>query len=362
MLIAGALLFAADLSVLSTPVYAQSCSALQSQYAKLTRSIKAASKNRYSRAYLDQRSQLNAANAAYKQAGCRSLFGHSQNGACVQRRQRITAMESNLARLDRRAGGTTGALERQRAAVQAKLKRNRCGATRTASLAQNVQRATTQAHQARQRSSQKKAKGPTYRTLCVRACDGYYFPVSFSTTSKHFQTDLVRCQQMCPASQVDLYFHSNPGEGPEDMKSLSGLTYSSLDTAFLYRKTRVNNCSCRSLDRSVVSSVGGGIRSGEGQQLRDIPPGMRTGLTDLAPLSSGTPALPIPSSRLPADEDPETIANLRGDLDPSDLVSALPNAGDTDRSPKPVRIVGPKFFPDRSEVRVVPDPDRASGL
>ena len=29
----------------------------------------------------------------------------------------------------------------------------------------------------------------TYRTICVRLCDGYYFPVSFSTLPNHFQRD-----------------------------------------------------------------------------------------------------------------------------------------------------------------------------
>ena len=29
----------------------------------------------------------------------------------------------------------------------------------------------------------------TYRTVCVRLCDGYYFPVSFSTLPSHFARD-----------------------------------------------------------------------------------------------------------------------------------------------------------------------------
>ena len=33
----------------------------------------------------------------------------------------------------------------------------------------------------------------TYRTLCVRLCDGYYFPVSFSTLPNHFQRDCGAC-------------------------------------------------------------------------------------------------------------------------------------------------------------------------
>src|SRR5205814_1311662 len=51
-----------------------------------------------------------------------------------------------------------------------------------------------------------------YRTLCVRASDGYYFPISFSTTPDHFNADAVTCQSMCPGSAVSLFVHHNPGE------------------------------------------------------------------------------------------------------------------------------------------------------
>ena len=33
----------------------------------------------------------------------------------------------------------------------------------------------------------------TYRTVCVRMCDGYYFPVSFSTLPSHFPQDADAC-------------------------------------------------------------------------------------------------------------------------------------------------------------------------
>ena len=54
--------------------------------------------------------------------------------------------------------------------------------------------------------------GSTYRTVCVRTCDGYYFPVSYSTTPANFQADEQTCQRMCPASETALYSHRNPGE------------------------------------------------------------------------------------------------------------------------------------------------------
>jgi hypothetical protein len=38
----------------------------------------------------------------------------------------------------------------------------------------------------------------TYRTVCVRLCDGFYFPISFSTYRSHFQKDAQRCEQSCP--------------------------------------------------------------------------------------------------------------------------------------------------------------------
>ena len=52
----------------------------------------------------------------------------------------------------------------------------------------------------------------TYRTLCVRTCDGYYFPISYSTVPSKFADDEQLCQRLCPATEVTLYSHRNPGE------------------------------------------------------------------------------------------------------------------------------------------------------
>ena len=85
----------------------------------------------------------------------------------------------------------------------------------------------------------------TYRTLCVRLCDGYYFPVSFSTLPNHFQRDADVCQSRC-AAPASLYYHENPGAGVEQMVSFSTKEpYTSLKEAFLYRKKYVDGCSCK---------------------------------------------------------------------------------------------------------------------
>ncbi len=85
----------------------------------------------------------------------------------------------------------------------------------------------------------------TYRTLCVRLCDGYYFPVSFSTLPNHFQRDADVCQSRC-AAPATLYYHQNPGAGVEQMVSFStNEPYTTLKEAFLYRKKYVDGCSCK---------------------------------------------------------------------------------------------------------------------
>ncbi len=85
----------------------------------------------------------------------------------------------------------------------------------------------------------------TYRTLCVRLCDGYYFPVSFSTLPNHFQRDAETCQSKC-AAPVELYYYQNPGGAVEQMVGVSSnLPYTELKSAFRYRKEYVQGCSCK---------------------------------------------------------------------------------------------------------------------
>jgi hypothetical protein len=85
----------------------------------------------------------------------------------------------------------------------------------------------------------------TYRTVCVRLCDGYYFPVSFSTLPNHFQRDEEVCHSKC-AAPAALYYHQNPGAGMEQaVEARSNLPYTQLKSAFLYRKEYVAGCSCK---------------------------------------------------------------------------------------------------------------------
>jgi Protein of unknown function (DUF2865) len=103
----------------------------------------------------------------------------------------------------------------------------------------------------------------TYRTICVRLCDGYYFPVSFSTLPNHFQRDADACQSKC-AAPVELYYHQNPGANVDQAVSVKAQSnYTALKTAFRYRKEFVHGCSCKEAE----------YQAGAGERRADAPAG-----------------------------------------------------------------------------------------
>jgi hypothetical protein len=84
----------------------------------------------------------------------------------------------------------------------------------------------------------------TYRTVCVRLCDGGYFSLSFATTPAHFDEDAAVCQMSC-GTPVRLYVYRNPGARPDYMHDLNGNAYAELVNAFRFRSAYDPACTCR---------------------------------------------------------------------------------------------------------------------
>lgn len=82
------------------------------------------------------------------------------------------------------------------------------------------------------------------RTMCVRLCDGYYWPATTGTQSSSIIRDQNTCTQSCEA-ETKLFIRPSLGADAGDMRDLSGKPYKKLKTAFLYRKTYVPECKCR---------------------------------------------------------------------------------------------------------------------
>lgn len=86
--------------------------------------------------------------------------------------------------------------------------------------------------------------GHTYTTVCVRLCDGAYFPVSYSTDRRHFARDEAVCKSRC-AAPARLFVRPNPGGSVEAMTDRSGHSYAALPTAFQFRRGLAAGCSCK---------------------------------------------------------------------------------------------------------------------
>ncbi|MEC9367853.1 MAG: DUF2865 domain-containing protein [Pseudomonadota bacterium] len=84
----------------------------------------------------------------------------------------------------------------------------------------------------------------TFRTLCVRTCDGYYFPVSYSTVRSRFAQDEQICQASCQ-SDAKLFVHPNPGGDVEHAVTPKGERYADLPNAFRYREQYMPECRCK---------------------------------------------------------------------------------------------------------------------
>ncbi|HEY2527350.1 MAG TPA: DUF2865 domain-containing protein [Xanthobacteraceae bacterium] len=161
-----------------------------------------------------------------------------------QMRGNLDRMTSDLERL--RSGSNDQ--DSQRRALIGQLAQNNCGSQYTAAAASAGPRGFFDALFGGGTIVSPGGDGApsgTYHTVCVRACDGYYFPVSYSTVPSRFADDQRTCQRLCPASEVTLYSYRNPGESMDQAVSLNGQPYTALPSAYRYRKELVTDCSCR---------------------------------------------------------------------------------------------------------------------
>jgi hypothetical protein len=194
------------------------------------------------------------------------------------------------------------------------------------------------------------AVGDTYRTLCVRTCDGYYFPISYSTQQARFPEDERTCQAMCPAAEVTLYTHRNPGEDVNQAISTAGRNYTELPNAFAYRKTFNASCSCRAPGQTWADALkqldDQTIERGDIVVNEERARALSQPQTD----AQGRPIRPpAKASSAPAGKGKAAPAVASPTTPPPTEVAA-PESGaqpDSDAAKRPVRSVGPTFLPAR---------------
>jgi hypothetical protein len=76
--------------------------------------------------------------------------------------------------------------------------------------------------------------------FCVRLCDGQHFPLEQMANATPIET----CRAMCPAARTKVFYGSEIGSS----SAKDGARYADLDSAFIYRKQMVANCTCNGRD------------------------------------------------------------------------------------------------------------------
>lgn len=175
--------------------------------------------------------------------------------------------------------------------------------------------------------------GSGYRTLCVRTCDGYYFPISYSTSPSRFGEDEQTCQKLCPAAEAVLYSHRNPGEDVAQAVASNGRVYRDLPTAFRYRREFSASCSCKQPGQTWADALG---------QIKDST--IERG--DIVVTEERAKALSQPRTENPNRASPPR-ADARKPTANTPAAAAPAAAPDSATGPgkRTVRTVGPTFIP-----------------
>jgi hypothetical protein len=313
--------------------------------------------HRYQDAATKQQSELDRVTSQAKRMGCDSsgffsLF-NGQSAQCGPVNNQIQQMRANLDQITNslerlRSGGLGGAdRENQRRSVLTALAQNNCGPQYAAAargpgnFLDNIFGNNGNPNPPPAGADFGPQSG-TFRTVCVRTCDGGYFPISFATVPARFPDDEKTCKALCPATEANLYAYRNPGEDINSAVSISGQPYAQSPNAFRFRQEFNPSCACKAAgqtwsdalksvdDKAAAEQQGDIIVTEESAKKMARPPAPK------APATTGKKGAPSTAAAAPATA-PAADASASA---PATVSTGAP--GD-----KPIRSVGPTFIPPR---------------
>jgi len=184
-------------------------------------------------------------------------------------------------------------------------------------------------------------RGGNLQTVCVRTCDGGFFPISTNTSPGSFERDAQVCSMMCPGVETELFYHGVGTQEMSEMVSASGgMPYKEEPYAFKFRSSahKDKSCSCNfsayyreMMKREAVKGNAGDIAPQDQTSTAPEPQPQKpySSILNLdAKPETKTPSAPAPKQAATAEKAPEPGP-------------AMPY----DPSKAQVRKVGPQFLP-----------------
>ena len=307
---------------------------------------------RYQDAATKQQAELDRVTSQAKRMGCDSsgffsLFS-GQSAQCGPVNNQIQQMRANLEQittsLERLRGGFGADRDNQRRSVLLALAQNNCGPQ----YANTVRGPGNFLENLFGNNNNNPGPPPgadlgpqsgTFRTVCVRSCDGGYFPISFATVPARFPDDERTCKNLCPAAEATLFTYRNPGEDINQAVSINGQPYTSSPNAFRYRQEFNPSCSCKAAGQTWSDALKSIDDKAAAEQQGDIIVTEESAKKMSRPPPKAAPAAATKKGAAPAGATASAPA-------PDAPAAAAPSTDPASEN-KPIRSVGPTFIPPR---------------
>lgn len=312
----------------------------------------------------------------YRRMGCERggflFFGEGPPPQCGGMRARIGQLQSQYAGLQQQAQG--GAVEQRRAQLTAAINAQCRGPQRgffETIFGLEPRRgeidSTLPELDPEQPDEPAQRQGGPY-TVCVRSCDGYFFPLANSPGGRGGADEM--CQALCPGAETTAFGMTNGGDIQNAVSRSTGQPYSSLPNAAKYTRSFDAACTCRAqgqswaqalkeaehlLDKRKGDVIVTEQRAAELSRPKADPKQRRAGQKESAPAAAAAPIppdeAPMPSENSPtagtesAGVGPETVGERVRDR--SEGVKSQTQSVTGER--RTVRIVAPNLAPNLSQ-------------
>lgn len=310
--------------------YAALCENLRSQLNRTSEVTgNTAEVRKYGNALAQQNLNIRKVRNDMQRYGCSTgsftVFGGRNQAACDQLQAALTDMDANRNYLERQRDAlrrdVSGSTSERRRILSA-LRENGCNGDANTGTVQEASLVTPAPIEKEESEFFTRIPSPgetgQLRTMCVRTCDGSFFPISSNASTSDFQRDAAICSNMCPGTEAKLYYHSlTNGESSDMVSATTGEPYRALPNAFAYRNRLPGEkpvCGC-SANSAAFSAPDSGEDASEVQ-------------TELRPTIAA-------QSRKP--ESPVTSA----------AAASVPDRP-YDPANSKVRVIGPQFVPSTS--------------
>ncbi|HLH47818.1 MAG TPA: DUF2865 domain-containing protein [Roseiarcus sp.] len=252
---------------------AQYCQQLRAQIAAAGQ-VKSGPAAAYDAAAQKQKAEIDKTIAYSRQIGCENrkflFFGKDPPAQCGALYAQIARMQANLGQLQARGSGGGGG--EARAQLVARYQ-SECEQTRPRGFfealfgnprEEPLQRVTDVPLVPDPNAPGQPGDNPNptegvqahagSKEVCVRTCDGYFFPIGYSGSGGRSGDLQEMCRALCPNAEVALYSYSPAGDITEAVGA-DGTRYADLPNALKYRKSLDPSCTCRRRGQSWAQAL-----------------------------------------------------------------------------------------------------------